>query len=172
MEGGLNKATLIGVVTCDPKINITKQGAKQAFFTLATTEVWTDKATNQKRAKTITHRIVVYTNQLISIVEKCIRKGARAYIEGQIETRRWVSRDGTPTESMTVEIVVTGWSGRITVLDFAGNFTAARSSIITEDDLDASTPLSIKRSSAKYGDGTDTIDSSLPWLAQQKEQSQ
>jgi len=59
---GLNKAMLIGHVSCAPKINVTKGkvGVRQAIFILATTEEWFDKATNQRRTKTITHRIVVY----------------------------------------------------------------------------------------------------------------
>src|SRR5262249_8619164 len=109
--GGLNKAMLIGHVSCEPKINVTKGGVRQAFFILAATEEWF-------------HRVVVY-GPLVSVVEKCVHQGARVYVEGAIETRRWVTKDGTPTaESWTVEIVVQGWSGRLTVLDFANGAPA------------------------------------------------
>src|SRR5262249_4116402 len=117
--GGLNKAMLIGHVLNEPKTNVTKGGARQAYFVLATTEEWFDKATDQRRTKTVTHRIVVY-GPLVNVVEKCVHQGARVYVEGGIETRRWVAKDGTPTDSWVTEIVVQGWSGRITVLDFSG----------------------------------------------------
>src|SRR5262245_9120123 len=146
---GLNKAMLIGHVSCAPKSNVTKGkvGVRQAIFILATTEEWFDKATNQRRHRTITHRIVVY-GPLVNVVERCVRQGARVYVEGNIETRRWMA-NGAPTESWTVEIIVQVPSGRLTVLDFANGEPAWA----TEESLDEEpAPLSIKRSTAKYGD--------------------
>jgi len=143
----------------------------QAFFILSTRERWYDKPSNEKREKTVFHRIIVYGDAMIRVVEKCIHKGARIYIEGQVDIRKWVGRDGQSTESLTCEVVVQGWSGRITVLDFHDG--PARHTADVGDDLgDSPVPLSIKRSAAKYGDAaTDAepeagkIDSNLPFLA-------
>ena len=105
--GGVNKAILVGVVCRGPEIRTTKAGVPQAVFGLTTSEIWFDKESNEKREKTISHRVVVY-GPLVKVVSKHLRKGARVFVEGMIETRRWVGKDGKPGENWTTEIVVQG----------------------------------------------------------------
>jgi len=163
-QGGLNKALLIGVVISNPEMRTTRAGAQQAMFRMTTTETWFDKETNEKREKTLSHKIVVYSPPLIKIVSRCVRKGARVLVEGNIETRRWTAKDGTVTDSWVTDIVVQGWSGRLTILDFAPDHVAADA---------PPKPLSIATSRAKYGDDTDAapdqesdkINPALSWLA-------
>src|SRR5262245_52204143 len=152
--GDVNKAILVGRVARDPEIRMTKVGVPQAAFDITTTEIWFDKPTNERREKTASHRIVVY-GPMVKVVEKCVRKGARLYLEGQIETRRWVGKDGSPGENWTTEIVVQGWSGRVTVLDFADG--PARVKADADDDGPDNNSPSDKH--------LDKIDSNLPWLA-------
>jgi len=121
---------------------------RAAGFDLTTSEIWFDKPTNERRERTVLHKIAVY-GPLVKVVQKCVRKGARVYVEGQIETRRWVGKDGSPGKTWTTEIIVQGWSGRLTILDFANGEPAAK----TEADAD---DFAASRSTAKYGD--DMID--------------
>src|SRR5262249_933075 len=167
--GGVNIAILVGRATSDPATRVVKGGVSQAIFGMTTREVWVDKQTDEKREKAIHHRVVVY-GPLVRASEKRVRRGSLVVGQGQIETSRWVGKDGSPSENWTTEIVGQGWSGRVTVLDFAGEL--ARSTATSEADL-GPTPLSVRRSSAKYGDGLDDapdqesskIDSNLPFLA-------
>ena len=108
MEGDVNKAILVGRVTRNPEIKTTKAGVPQAFFVLSTSEAWFDKPTSQKRTKTVFHRVMVYGGSLVRVVQKCVRKGARLYLEGEILVRKWVGGDGQPTESWTCEVVIQG----------------------------------------------------------------
>jgi single-strand DNA-binding protein len=168
--GSVNKAILIGRAFHGPESRTTSAGVPQAVFGLATNEIWFDKATNEKREKTIFHRVVVY-GPLAKVVGKYLRKGARVYVEGQIETRRWKGKDGQPGENWTTEIIVQGWSGQLTILDHPKDEPTALSVNDGANDLaDARTPQSIKRSRAKYGDlddapDQDHIDRGLPFLA-------
>jgi single-strand DNA-binding protein len=158
--GDVNKVILVGRVTRGAIIKPTKAGVPQAVFGLSTTERWFDKATDSKRERTTQHKIVVFGGPLVTTVEKCVHVGARVYIEGTLEIRRWAGKDGTPTQNWTCEVVVMGWSGRITVLNFA-------------DELARPEPADV---AAKYGDGLDDspspsdkhpdmIDATkLPWL--------
>lgn len=175
MDGDLNKAMLIGRVTREPTIKQTKSGIPYAVFSLTTHERWFDKTTNGRRERGVSHKVEIFGAQLVGVVEKCVRKGARVYVEGSIEVRRWLGKDGKASENWTCSIVISGWSGRITVLDFADDL--ARSDpddFYTEPEPEPDpdpTPLSIARSAAKYGDGTDAtpdqndkIDANLRFL--------
>ena len=168
--GGVNRAILVGHVVSGPQSRTTKAGVVQTIFDLVTVESWYDRETNARREKSIRHRIVAY-GPIASTVSKIVRKGARLFVEGQIETRRWKDRNGQPTENWTVEIIVSGWSGQITVLDFHdgqpasvrpdGQSVSVRTQLVDDDHLvDAPTPLSIKRSHSKYGDNTDDTNTS------------
>jgi single-strand DNA-binding protein len=155
MEGDVNKAILVGRVVRGPAIHTTKAGIPRAVFDITTTETWIDKATNKRNERVFPHRIVAY-GPLVRVVEKCIRHGARVYIEGQIETRRWASKDGSRGENWTTEIMVQGWSGRITILDFSGELVRSEPDDAEDAPDAAPVPLSIKRPAAENGDDVDS----------------
>src|SRR6185437_472942 len=111
----LNRATLIGHLGKDPKISTLNSGAKVASFSLATSERWKDKATGDARERTQWHNIVIYNENLVRIAESYLRKGAQAFIEGQIETRKYT--DSAGAERYTTEIVLRPFSGEIKLLD-------------------------------------------------------
>jgi len=167
--GGVNIAILVGRATSDPTTRVVKGGVPQAVFNMATNEVYFDKQTNERREKIISHRVVVY-GPLANAVGKCVRRQCLVFVQGQIETRRWVGKDGSRGENWTTEIIVQGWSGRVTVLDFAGELVRSEPEQVEDELSDSPTPLSIKRSAAKYGDA-DMIDANLSFMAQQKEQT-
>lgn len=111
--GSLNKAQLIGNLGRDAELRYTPGGAAVATINVATTEVWNDKATGQKREQTEWHRVVVWGKQAESLAEYLV-KGKQIYVEGRIQTRKWTDKDGV--ERYTTEIR----SDRITLLGGGG----------------------------------------------------
>ena len=108
----MNRATLVGHAGRDPEIRDLKKGGKAATFTLATTEKWTDREGRPGEA-TEWHRIVVY-GPAVAAVEKMLRKGDRAMVEGRIATRGFTDREGN--DRTVTEIVVSGRQGMVNVL--------------------------------------------------------
>ncbi|MAD75122.1 MAG: single-stranded DNA-binding protein [Rheinheimera sp.] len=102
MSRGINKVILIGNLGADPEVRYMPQGGAVANMTIATSESWTDKATNQKKEQTEWHRVVIY-QRLAEIAADYLRKGSKVYIEGKLKTRKWQDKDGI--ERFTTEIV-------------------------------------------------------------------
>lgn len=102
MSRGINKVILIGNLGQDPELRYMPQGGAVANFTIATSESWTDKATNEKKEQTEWHRIVIY-QRLAEIAGEYLRKGSKVYIEGKLKTRKWQDKDGS--DRYTTEIV-------------------------------------------------------------------
>ena len=111
----VNKAILLGNVGGDPKINTTQNGKKIASFSLATSEKWVDKQTNEKREVTQWHNIVVFSDGLVGIIEKYIKKGTKLFVEGSLQTRKWTGNDGV--EKYTTEIVLQGFNSKLEIID-------------------------------------------------------
>ena len=111
----LNKVILIGNVGSDPDIRTMPNGGRVANFSLATSEYWTDK-NSQRQSRTEWHKIVVYNENLVKLVEKAVHKGSKLYIEGTIKSRKYTSQqDGI--ERNIVEIVLQGYDHNIKLLD-------------------------------------------------------
>lgn len=113
----LNKAQLIGNVGRDPEIKAFGNGNRVAQFSLATSERWKDKETGEKREHTDWHRITVFSEGLVKVIEQYVRKGSKLYIEGQIKTREW-EKDGEKRYS--TEIVLNGYESKLTMLGGKG----------------------------------------------------
>ena len=111
----LNKVILIGNVGSDPDVRQMPNGGRVANFSLATSEYWTDK-TGQRQSKTEWHKIVVYNENIVKLVEKAVHKGSKIYLEGMIKSRKYTSQqDGI--ERTIVEIVLQGFDSTIKLLD-------------------------------------------------------
>ena len=111
----LNKVILIGNVGSDPDVRTMPNGGRVANFSLATSEYWTDK-NGQRQSRTEWHKIVIYSENLVKLVEKAVRKGSKLYIEGMIKSRKYTSQqDGI--ERNIVEIVLQGYDHTIKLLD-------------------------------------------------------
>lgn len=123
MAGSLNKVTLLGNLGRDPEIRSTNEGKEIANFSIATSESWKDKITGEKREKTEWHRIVVFSEGLVKIVKNYVKKGTKLYIEGQLQTRKWV--DGEGNEKYTTEIVLQGYNSTLLLLDSRNQENAA-----------------------------------------------
>lgn len=102
MARGINKVILIGNLGTDPEVRYMPNGNAVANFTLATSESWTDKQTNEKKEATEWHRVVVY-QRLAEIVGEYTRKGSKVYVEGKLKTRKWQDQQGV--ERYTTEII-------------------------------------------------------------------
>jgi single-strand DNA-binding protein len=115
MAGSVNKVILIGNVGKDPEIRRTQDGRPIANITLATSESWRDKNSGEKREKTEWHRIVIFNENLCKVVEQYVKKGAKLYIEGQLQTRKWQNKEGQ--DQYSTEVVLQGFGGTLTMLD-------------------------------------------------------
>jgi single-strand DNA-binding protein len=115
MTTGLNTATLIGNVGKEPEIRATKEGKQIALFSLATTESWKDKASGEKRERTEWHRVVVFHEGLVSVIKNYVHKGSRLYLQGNIQTRKWLDNSGT--EKYITEIVLQNQAATLVMLD-------------------------------------------------------
>jgi single-strand DNA-binding protein len=109
-----NRADLIGFTGGDPEQKSTSGGGKVVLFSLATSEVWTDKTSGEKKERTQWHRIVIFNDKIGEIAMKFVKKGARVGVVGQIETRQW-EKDGV--KHYTTEIVLRQYDGELLLLD-------------------------------------------------------
>lgn len=117
MAGSVNKVILIGNLGKDPEIRSFQNGGRVASFSIATSETWKDKNSGERKEKTEWHRISVLNDNLVGVVERYLKKGAKVYIEGQLETRKWTNKEGQ--EQYTTEIVLRPYRGELTMLDGA-----------------------------------------------------
>ena len=115
MAGSVNKVILVGNVGKDPEIRRTQDGRPIANLSLATKETWRDKNTGEKKEKTEWHRVVIFNEGLCKVVEQYVKKGAKLYIEGQLQTRKWTDQAGV--EKYSTEVVLQGFSSQLTMLD-------------------------------------------------------
>ena len=118
MAGSLNKVTLIGNLGKDPEIRTTNDGRELANFSLATSESWKDKVTGEKKDKTEWHRVVVFNEGLVRVIKSYVKKVSKLYIEGQLQTRKWV--DNENQERYTTEIVLQNYNSSLILLDTKG----------------------------------------------------
>jgi single-strand DNA-binding protein len=115
MAGSVNKVILVGNLGRDPEIRSTQDGTKVANLSVATSENWRDKNSGERREKTEWHRVVVFNDRIVDVAEKYLKKGAKVYIEGQLQTRKWTDQSGA--EKYTTEIVLQKYRGELTMLD-------------------------------------------------------
>jgi single-strand DNA-binding protein len=114
MAGSVNKVILVGNLGKDPEIRSFPNGGRVANFSIATSENWKDKATGERKERTEWHRVSVLNDALVGIVERYLKKGAKVYIEGQLETRKY-EKDGR--DVYTTEVVLRPYRGELTMLD-------------------------------------------------------
>jgi single-strand DNA-binding protein len=115
MAGSLNKVMLIGNLGKDPEIRRTQDGRPIANLRIATTESWRDKNSGEKREKTEWHSVVIFSEPLCKVVEQYLKKGAKVFVEGQLQTRKWQDQQGQ--ERYSTEVVIQGYNGSLTMLD-------------------------------------------------------
>jgi single-strand DNA-binding protein len=114
MAGSVNKVILVGNLGRDPEIRTMQSGGKVAQLSLATSESWRDKNSGERQEKTEWHRVVIFDDRLVDVVEKYLKKGQKVYVEGQLQTRKWTDNQGQ--ERYTTEVVLQRFRGELTML--------------------------------------------------------
>ncbi len=160
MSGSLNKATLIGNVGRDPEIRATNTGSRVASLSLATSKSWKDRDSGERKESTEWHRIVIFADGLVGIVEQYVHKGSKIYVEGELRTRKWTDNNGV--EKYTTEIVLAQFSGQLLLID------SNRSGPGTPDSEDAYGGASTSRdrvgpAAGAAGSRTPDIDDEIPF---------
>ena len=125
----LNRAELIGNLGQDPEIRDLGNGRRVANFTVATTDKWSDKNSGERREKTEWHRVSVFNEGLVGVIEKWVKKGKKVFISGRLETRKWQDQNGN--DRYTTEVILSGPDSRMIMLDAPsgdGNVTSANRS--------------------------------------------
>jgi single-strand DNA-binding protein len=118
MAGSVNKVILVGNLGADPEIRRTQDGRPIVNLRLATSETWRDKATGERRERTEWHRVVIFNETLAKVAEQYLKKGAKVYVEGQLQTRKWQDQQGQ--DRYSTEVVLQGFSSQLTMLDRVG----------------------------------------------------
>ncbi|MBB4574084.1 single-stranded DNA-binding protein [Rhizobium sp. MC63] len=125
MAGSVNKVILVGNVGADPEIRRTQDGRPIANLRIATSETWRDRNSGERREKTEWHTVVVFNEGLCKVVEQYVKKGAKLYIEGQLQTRKWQDQQGQ--DRYSTEVVLQGFGSTLTMLDGRGDGGGASS---------------------------------------------
>ena len=115
MSGSVNKVILVGNLGADPEIRRTQDGRPIANLRIATSETWRDRTSGERRERTEWHRVVIFSEGLCKVAEQYLRKGAKVYIEGQLQTRKWQDQSGQ--DKYSTEVVLQGFNSTLTMLD-------------------------------------------------------
>src|ERR1700735_5942771 len=115
MAGSVNKVILVGNLGKDPEVRRTTAGDPIVNLSLATSESWRDKSSGERKEKTEWHRVVIFNKNLADVAEKYLRKGAKVYLEGSLQTRKWTDKDGA--EKYSTEVVLQNFNGTLVMLD-------------------------------------------------------
>ena len=116
MAGSLNKVLLIGRLGADPEIKQMVNGKSVARLSLATSQTWKDKNTGERKEKTEWHRVVIFNEGLVNVVQQYLKKGANVYVEGQLTTRKWKD-ESSGQDKYSTEVVLQGYNSSLTMLE-------------------------------------------------------
>ncbi|MGB0572147.1 MAG: single-stranded DNA-binding protein [Alphaproteobacteria bacterium] len=118
MSGSVNKVILVGNLGRDPEVRSMQSGDKVCNLSVATSERWKDRNSGEMQEKTEWHRVVMFDQKLVEVAEKYLQKGAKVFLEGQLQTRKWTDQSGQ--EKYTTEVVLQRFRGEMVMLDSRG----------------------------------------------------
>jgi single-strand DNA-binding protein len=160
MAGSVNKVILIGNLGADPEVRRTQDGRPIVNLRIATSETWRDKNSGERKEKTEWHRVVIFSEGLCRIAEQYLKKGAKVYLEGQLQTRKWTDKDNI--ERYSTEVVLQGFNSALTMLDGRGGGGGGIGA--DEGGGDFSRPAPSERKPALAGAGKrDDMDDEIPF---------
>ena len=162
MAGSVNKVILVGNLGADPEVRRMQDGRPIVNLRVATSETWRDKASGERKEKTEWHRVVIFNEGLAKVAEQYLKKGAKVYIEGALQTRKWQDKDGQ--DKYSTEIVLQGFNSQLTMLDRAGGGSGA-SDFGGGGDFGSSGPTASRRPAmaAPGGSRRDDMDDEIPF---------
>ena len=137
MAGSLNKVQLIGRLGTDPEVKQMVNGKSVARLSLATSQSWKDRNTGEKKEKTEWHRIVVFNEGLVNVVQQYLKKGAQVYIEGQLSTRKWKDEQ-SGQDKYSTEIILQGYNSTLTMLGGSSPNNLSNTATAKNNDFDQS----------------------------------
>lgn len=162
MAGSVNKVILIGNLGKDPEIRTTQDGREIGNLTIATSETWKDKNTGERKEKTEWHRVVVFNPGLMTVVKQYLKKGAKVYIEGALQTRKWQDQAGQ--EKFTTEVVLQAFNSNLTMLDSKGGNSGAYSDNNNDFGGGSSQSFSSNNSNSGSSDfASNNLDDEIPF---------
>jgi single-strand DNA-binding protein len=162
MAGSVNKVILVGNLGADPEIRRTQDGRPVANLRVATSDSWRDKATGERRERTEWHRVVIFNEGLCRIAEQYLKKGAKVYLEGQLQTRKWQDQQGQ--DRYSTEVVLQGFNSQLTMLDRAGAGGAGGADAGEPADFGSAGPTAPReRKPAMAGAKRDDLDDEIPF---------
>ncbi len=143
MAGSLNKVQLIGRLGADPEIKQMVNGKSVARLSIATSQSWKDKSSGERKEKTEWHRVVIFNEGLVNVVQQYVKKGANVYIEGQLSTRKWKD-EASGQDKYSTEIVLQGYNSSLTMLDSRNsgnsNLVSENKSSLPNDNISQDNP--------------------------------
>src|SRR5215831_558358 len=163
MAGSINKVILVGNLGKDPEIRRTQDGRPIANLSVATSESWRDKATGERKEKTEWHRVVIFSEPLAKVAEQYLKKGAKVYVEGQLQTRKWTDQAGV--EKYSTEVVLQGFNSTLTMLDGRGGGGGGSFGEEPGGDFGSSGPVSSapRRAVSAGGGRNSDMDDDIPF---------
>jgi len=139
MAGSVNKVILVGNLGKDPEVRHTQDGKAIVNLSLATSENWRDKQTGERKERTEWHRVVIFNENLAKVAEQYLKKGAKVYIEGQLQTRKYTDNAGV--EKYSTEVVLQNYRGELTMLDGRSGGAGEGAGFGGGDDFGQSSPI-------------------------------
>ena len=118
MAGSLNKVMLIGNLGQDPEVRSFQNGGKVCNLRIATSETWKDRNTGERQERTEWHTVAIFSEGLVNVCERYLKKGSKVFIEGKLQTRKWQDQSGN--DRFSTEVVLRGFDGTLTMLDGPG----------------------------------------------------
>ncbi len=115
MSGSVNKVILVGNLGADPETRSFNNGGKVCNIRIATSENWKDRNSGERKERTEWHTVAIFSEGLVSVAERYLRKGSKVYIEGQLRTRKWQDQQGQ--DRYTTEVVLQGFDAKLVMLD-------------------------------------------------------
>lgn len=118
MAGSVNRVILLGNLGRDPEVRTTQAGQKIVNLSVATSERWKDRNSGDMNERTEWHRVVIFDQKVVEVAERYLQKGAKVFLEGQLQTRKWTDQSGQ--EKYTTEVVLQRFRGEMVMLDSRG----------------------------------------------------
>lgn len=162
MAGSVNKVILVGNLGRDPEIRSMQSGDKVCNLSVATSERWKDRNSGEMQEKTEWHRVVVFDQKLAEVAEKYLKKGAKVFLEGQLQTRKWTDNSGV--EKYTTEVVLQRFRGELVMLDSRGGGDSAGGGYDSgPTDYGNPQPAMAAGGGGGMGGGSDDLDDEIPF---------
>ena len=140
-RSGINKVILVGNLGQDPEVKYTAGGAAVTTLSLATSESWKDKDTGQDQEKTEWHRVVIFNEGLVNVVQQYLKKGAQVYVEGQLTTRKWKDEQ-SGQDKYSTEIVIQGYNSSLTMLGGGNSSGGIQNDTTQQNNIEDSSQVS------------------------------